>query len=391
MSRRQAVVGLSLGLPAAVMFAQPACAGESKGDPNLVDVGWKACPQQGWTPPSGPSLTLSAARSGRYFGTAVKDSFLKPGGYRDLILHEASALVCIYTMKWETLEPEPGQFRFKLADPYVEAADKYKKRMRGHTLIWYQALPKWAADAVDKDPRGTMERHIASVVERYQGQVASWDVVNEAVDPGDGRDDGLRNNIFLAGLGPEYIRMAFEMAHAADPRAQLVYNCNGNAYRDAKSRAHFEADLKVIESLVKSGAPVHAIGLQGHLNAARNDEFDEKLLSRFFGRVRDLGLDAIVTELDASDKKLPADFEVRDGAVSAAYRQFLDVVLAQSNVEGVLTWGMSDRDSGHNRWPREDGYLVRGLPYDVCLANKPLRQTMIDAFDRAVPFRSART
>lgn len=387
-SRRALLAGATAAAASLSMGVSSARADDNvpaPADPNLVKEGWKACPVEAFVAPEGPSLNQAAAKGGRYFGTAVKDSFLKRDNYRDLVLHEVSALVCIYSMKWNVLQPKEGEFRFKPANPYVEAAAESKLRMRGHTLVWYEALPDWVPDAMKKDAHGTMEKHITTVMQYYKGRVASWDVVNEAVEPDDGRPDGLRNNIFLETLGPDYIRLAFEMAHAADPDVQLVYNCNGNAYTDDSSRHHFEADLKVIESLVKAGTPVHAVGLQGHLNAVRKGEFDEKLLASFFSRVNDMGLNAIVTELDASDKKLPTDFAVRDEAVAASYAQFLDVALAAPNVEGILTWGMSDRDSGHNRWPREDGYLVRGLPYDVCLKEKSLRQAMLKSFASAAP------
>ena len=62
--------------------------------------------------------------------------------------------------------------------------------------------------------------HITTVVGRYRGRLYAWDVVNEAV-----ADDGsLRETIWLDTIGPEYIDLAFQWAHEADPDALLFYN-----------------------------------------------------------------------------------------------------------------------------------------------------------------------
>jgi len=45
-------------------------------------------------------------------------------------------------------------------------------------------------------------------------------VVNEALDDG----GGLRDSVWLHGIGPEYIDLAFQWAHEADPDAPLFYN-----------------------------------------------------------------------------------------------------------------------------------------------------------------------
>jgi endo-1,4-beta-xylanase len=125
--------------------------------------------------------------------------------------------------------------------------------------------------------------------------------------------------------------------------------------------------------------PVQAIGIQGHLDAADRGRFADDEIAWFCGKLADMKLPLIVTELDCSDKGIPTDMGLRDAAVSEAYRQFLDVVLAAPTPEGILCWGLSDRESGHNRWPRPDGMFVRGLPYDVCLSAKPLRAQLLKA------------
>ena len=65
-----------------------------------------------------------------------------------------------------------------------------------------------------------MKEHIGTVVGRYKGKVKGWDVVNEAIE-----DDGtFRKTKYFEIIGEDYIRLAFQFAHEADPEAELYYN-----------------------------------------------------------------------------------------------------------------------------------------------------------------------
>jgi endo-1,4-beta-xylanase len=114
--------------------------------------------------------------------------------------------------------------------------------------------------------------------------------------------------------------------------------------------------------------------------AAHAEEFDQATLVWFYERVSALGLEIMITELDVSDKGLPSDVALRDQLVAETYRRFLDVTLAFPAVKEVLSWGLTDRFTGHNRWPRGDGWAVRALPYDHCLQPKLARREIAEAF-----------
>ena len=100
-------------------------------------------------------------------------------------------------------------------------------RLKGHALIWHNAVPGWVERLSADDLRAAFARHIRSVAAHYRGQVFAWDVVNEAVaDDG----SGLRDTVFRQKLGDGYIADAFRLAHEADPQALLFYNDYGAAY-----------------------------------------------------------------------------------------------------------------------------------------------------------------
>ena len=65
-----------------------------------------------------------------------------------------------------------------------------------------------------------MKEHISTIVTRYKGRVKGWDVVNEAIL----EDGSFRQSKFYEILGEEFIPLAFQFAHEADPEAELYYN-----------------------------------------------------------------------------------------------------------------------------------------------------------------------
>ncbi len=327
-----------------------------------------------------PGIATVAARQRRWFGSAVKDPLFTDLPFQQLVIEQCNILVCTYSMKWQFLEPQPGRFDFRLADRYVDFAEQHRMRIRGHTLVWESAVPEWLGEALARDGLAVLQRHVRGVVGHYAGRVHAWDVVNEAVWPADGRADRLKVTPFLQALGPSYVEAAFVAAREADPHAVLYYNCNPAPYGRQYDRAHVEGVVALLERLKARGAPVQGFGLQGHLSTALDGKLDEKTLAWLFQRVTDLGLEAMVTELDATDKGIPADVAERDRRVAAAYRHFLDVALSFPAVKGVLVWGLTDRYSGLNRWPRPDGWMVRGLPFDQCMQPKPARDAILDAF-----------
>jgi endo-1,4-beta-xylanase len=327
-----------------------------------------------------PSLAALAARQNRFFGAAVKDPLFTESSFRDLVIKQCNILVCTYSMKWRSLEPEPGRFDFRLADRYVDFAEEHGMAFRGHTLVWQKATPPWLDDELSAKGFAAVERHIRAIAGHYAGRLRSWDVVNEAVWPEDGRADRLRSNVFLEALGPSYIEAAFAVAREADPTALLYYNANPAPYTGGRNREHFEGVIALLERLLGRGVPVQGVGLQSHLAAADAEQFDEATLVWFYERASALGLEIMITELDVSDKGLPADVALRDRLVARTYRRFLDVTLAFPAVKGVLSWGLSDRFTGHNRWPRPDRWAVRALPYDHCMQPKLARREIAEAF-----------
>lgn len=85
------------------------------------------------------------------------------------------------TLKWESVEPQPGVFNFTQAEKLVKWAKKNKKDIRGHTLVWHSQLPPWVAanNYTPKELKAVLKRHVQTVARHFRGQIKWWDVVNE--------------------------------------------------------------------------------------------------------------------------------------------------------------------------------------------------------------------
>jgi endo-1,4-beta-xylanase len=293
----------------------------------------QGCGDVGGEPNAKVPLRALAQKAGVVVGTAVDAQALRKDGYRTEVAREFSSVTPENAMKWEVTEPERGKFEFDDADRIVDFARANGMRVRGHTLVWHIQNPQWLREGTFSRAEliDILHEHIARVVGRYRGRVASWDVVNEAV-----RDDGtLRPSLWLQRIGPEYIALAFKFAHEADPDATLFYNEIGAEGDSDKSTAVY----KMLETLRARGVPVGGIGFESHFNLEGPPPTFRRTMERF----AKLGLHVAVTEADVR-VRLPAsgsELQVQADSYADALRDCLRVSACRS----FTVWGFTDRYS----------------------------------------------
>src|SRR5437763_8555370 len=89
----------------------------------------------------------SAAQGKVHIGTAAKPGFItEDSRYAATLAREFDQLEPENEMKWAVLRPRREQFDFVPADELVRFAKQNGMAVRGHTLLWHQAVPKWLAD-----------------------------------------------------------------------------------------------------------------------------------------------------------------------------------------------------------------------------------------------------
>ena len=295
------------------------------------------------------SLKEAAAAHGKYFGTAVAEQFLGEYDYVTTLNREFNSVTHENSLKWESVQPQPGQFNWSNADRIFEHARSQGMEVRGHTLVWHSQLAGWVNAS---NARQAMADHIAAVAGRYAGQVASWDVVNEAFE----EDGSRRNSPFQQAMGDDFIAEAFRLADAADPNAKLCYN----DYNLENPGPKQDAAYNLVRDLKAQGVPIDCIGFQAHFNSGNPmpNNFHETLQ-----RFADLGVDVQITELDIA------------GSGSSQAEQFRGVVqacLAVSRCNGITVWGVTDKYS----WRSSDTPLL----FDGNYQPKEAYYAVLDAF-----------
>jgi endo-1,4-beta-xylanase len=242
------------------------------------------------------TLGAAAATSGRYFGAALDPDALDEKLYRDLAAAQLTSVTPENAMKWESVEPVRGQFRWRSANALVAFAKANGQKVRGHTLVWHSQLPLWLINGgfSPEELKSLMVAHIATEAGRYRGAVYAWDVVNEPFAD----DGGWRKSIWYDAMGPGYVAIALKAARAADPDAKLYINDYGVETAGPKMRALHD----LVASLKRDGVPIDGVGLQSHFVAGSAPADLPAVMADFAA----LGVDVAVTELDLRIR-LPVD------------------------------------------------------------------------------------
>jgi GH35 family endo-1,4-beta-xylanase/beta-xylosidase len=333
--------------------------------------------------------TMKDAFAGKFLiGCAVSDRQLtqKDDAIRDVIAQHYNSIVAEDVMKSENIHPKENKYYWRDADRFVKFGEEHNMFIIGHCLIWHSQLAKWFCIDKKGDPvtpevlKKRMKDHIYTIVTRYKGRIKGWDVVNEAIL----EDGSYRNSPFYQILGEEFIPLAFQYAHEADPDAELYYNDYGMDNPGRRNKV-----IEIVKDLKRRGLRIDAIGMQSHMGMDYpNFEQYEKSLVAF----AETGCKVNATEWDMS--ALPSkihganvsDKEAYDKAMNPfpdglsveasriwneRMTRALNIFLKHQDVIGrVCFWGVSDGDSWKNNWPMK-GRTDYPLAFDRNLQLKP--------------------
>lgn len=310
---------------------------------------------------------------GKYFliGVAVDTNFVegRMPAEEALVKEQFNQVVGENCMKGEENHPEVNRFDFSDGDKLADWATKNGKALIGHCLVWHSQPPKWMFTDADGKPVtrevliGRMYNHIMTIMTHYKGKVMGWDVVNEAFE-----DDGsYRKSPYYNIIGPEFIELAFQFAHEADPNVELYYN----DYSTSKPGKR-EAICKLIRSLKSKGLRIDAVGMQSHNGYNYPDYAEyEKSLEAFAAE----GVKVMVSELDINMLPNPDGFGGAEISqkyeLQAKYnpyvkgldkkaqklfdQRYLDLFKIIERHKDVISrvtfWGVNDGHTWLNGWP----------------------------------------
>ncbi|MHC0442536.1 endo-1,4-beta-xylanase [Flavobacterium sp. 3-210] len=203
-----------------------------------------------------------------------------------------------------------------------EWLEKNGFRQRGHNLVWpaWKFNPARVKTLAENDPKA-FEKYIEDEIREktsiLKGRVIGWDVVNELV----------HEKEFFAYLPKDIEVKWFQIAKSIDPQAQMFINEYG-MLNSIASPNNIKEYVKLISDLRTKGAPIDAIGIQGHVGRQpRNPEQVISDLELF----KSTGLPVQITEFDINmkDEELQADYT----------RDFLIACYSSPVVTGFTIWG----------------------------------------------------
>lgn len=361
-------------------------------------------------------LWRRAASKGLVFGSSARLEDLEADvAYGGAIARDA-VMLTVNAYTFSSIRPTLTTWRFQEPNQLQAFAEARRMVVSGAPLLWDRGISDQMLAEIRNQQRGNprrtleiLETTIGTCAARAPGLTHSWNVVNEPIATQQGRPDGLRTqSVWFEGIGPEYIELALRAARRATREAGgnalLFFNEFGMETGPVDDSGSFTAQEKraavlgLIARLKDAGAPLDALGIQGHLEStALRERFDEDGYRAFLADVASLGVKILVTELDVRDNGEPSDIEQRDAAVAAVYRNYLSVTLDEPAVIAVTSFGLADEYSWlqvdeptGNREPRADGLPVRPLPLGPHLGRKAAWYAIANTID-AAPARGAVT
>jgi endo-1,4-beta-xylanase len=276
-------------------------------------------------PLAGARVEAQLIQSEFIWGTAVNEAMLADelpdsANYRRVLREFFNTTVIENGFKWPSWDSSPERrAQTKRAFEWLE---REGFRQKGHNLVWpgWKFAPKIARETAERDPiafKKIIEDNIREKMEYTRNRVIGWDVINELIHERD----------FLAFLPEDAPLQWFRLARELDPNAQLVLNDYG-MLNSARSPGTIERFREIIKSLRVAGAPIDAIGIQGHVGQQPRAP---ALVLSDLDLMAGEGLPVQITEFDVNtkDEELQADYT----------RDFLIACYSHPALTGFLKWG----------------------------------------------------
>ncbi|BDA82765.1 beta-xylanase [Aureimonas sp. SA4125] len=306
------------------------------------------------------------------FGGAIQIEYLDSDpAYAKAFLDHCDIIMPMNELKFSSLHPAREAFNFAPADRLVDLATTNGRRSRGHTHVWWNALPAWLQAITDPaEAERVLVEHIETVMDRYRGRLDSWDVVNEVIAHDPTEEGVMRDSYWMRILGPRHVPVAFAAAARADPSARLILNDYDLEFAGDRYDRRRAIVLEMVRQLQDAGIRIDGVGIQGHLYA--DLKIDIPALARFGEALKSLGLSLLISELDVIDWNIRGGPDEQDAAALIIVGDLLEGVFASGRPEAVITWGITDRYSWiPDVMPRRDGKPSRPLPLDAQYRPKP--------------------
>ncbi|XP_072954781.1 endo-1,4-beta-xylanase 5-like [Typha angustifolia] len=296
---------------------------------------------------TGASVSVQQISRDFPFGSAIADTILGSSSYQAWFVERFNAAVFENELKWYATEPVAGTLNYDSADKMLDFVRANRIMVRGHNIFWenQEATPSWVRNLTGDDLRSAVNSRIQSLMTRYKGEFAHWDVNNEM----------LHFNFYEQRLGHNASLEFFDTAQQADPLATLFMNEFNVIETCDDIFSTVDTYVSRLKELKEGGALLEGIGLEGHFGKP-----NIPLMRAILDKLATLELPIWFTEIDISNHF--------DEQTQALYLEdVLREAFSHPSVNGIMLWTA----------------LHQKGCYEMCLTDWNLRNLLTgDAVDR---------
>jgi GH35 family endo-1,4-beta-xylanase len=238
-----------------------------------------------------------------------------------------NSAVFINDLKWAVHDKKPDA-----PTQMLEVLKTYGiDRVRGHCLYWDReqkendtSIPDYLVSLYG-DKEALMEcinSHITEMMQKYDGTIMEWDVLNEACG----------NTKVQDMYGRELIAEWYRTARESGADTELYYN----------ETVMTESLFRLLDTMQEMGVDYDGIGIQSHYSSVKSMEE----LYEFYCRLEQYGKTLKVTEytFSCADEQLQASFT----------RDLMILSFSMESMEGFYHWGIRGGDENSYVAYRED-------------------------------------
>jgi len=223
--------------------------------------------------------------------------------------------------KWGSVEATQGTFDWAPLDTEYQYTQSHGILFKEHNFVWGSQQPSWMSGLSSSAAATAVQTWMSTLCARYPN-VKLIDVVNE---PPPHTTPPYANLIGGAGSsGYDWIVNAFKWARAACPNATLIMN-DYNTIEYQTDHDHF---ISIVQAIKAAGAPIDAIGAQGHDAYKLSTSTVQGLLDSLASQT---GLPVYITEYDIN----LADDTQQSQVMQSQFTMFWN----DPNVKGITLWG----------------------------------------------------
>jgi endo-1,4-beta-xylanase len=274
-------------------------------------------------PLAGATVKVKLLKSAFLFGTELNPGLINQETvdaikYKEKVKQLFNAVTIGNGLKWGPWIDAERQMDTKNAIKWIEANHL---NLRGHNLVWPGS--KFTPSKF-KTKNGFVEgledsiiNHIKDIANYTKGKVIAWDVVNEM----------LHEQDYFKVMPRSEVAKWYKLTKQIDPNAQLFLNEYG-MLNSISSPKTIETFIQLIDELKSYGAPIDALGVQGHVGRQPRDP---ALVISDLDLLAKTGMPIQITEFDINmpDEELQADYT----------RDFLIACYSHPAVTGFTMWG----------------------------------------------------